>query len=293
MILITGATGNVGRPLLDLLTAQGAAVRAVTRDPAGAGLPAGTDVVRGDPSRPETLADALEGVAALFLNPVAVQDAYRDLLALARERGVRRVVALSALNVDDDLADQPSRLRGASHQEVEEALDASGMAWTALRSGWYASNTLRMWAGQLRAGDTVRGPYAESAWAPVHETDIAGVAARALLTDELLGRRPVLTGPRSLTFREMVEILGAAWGRLLRFEEIPPHVAKEAMLRGGFPHSEAFIDGMLALQAKTVGRPALVTDEVETILGRPALTFAAWALDHKDAFLGAALPARA
>jgi uncharacterized protein YbjT (DUF2867 family) len=139
-----------------------------------------------------------------------------------------------------------------------------------------------MWAGQIHAGDVVRGPDAESAWAPLHERDIAAVGAHALLTDELVGRLPVLTGPRSLTQEEMVTTIGEAIGRPLRFQEVPPEVAKQGMIQAGFP--AALAAGFLTMQAESYGQPGLVSGEVEKILGRPGLTFAEWAADHAAAF---------
>lgn len=112
MILVTGATGNTGRPLIDLLSIEGAHIRAVTRNPQAVGLPAHVEVVEGDPSQPDTVAPSLEGVTGLFLHPRAVGSGAGDLLALAKRRGVKRVVVLSALNVEDDLAEQPSRYNG-------------------------------------------------------------------------------------------------------------------------------------------------------------------------------------
>lgn len=191
MLLVTGATGTIGRPLIDLLTNQGAEVRALTRNPRAAGLPAGVEVVEGHPSRPEKIAPLLDGVTALFLHPRAVGLAAAELLALARQRGVRRVVALSATNVDDNLDEQPSPYRGDRNKEVEDAAVASGLEWVSLRSSFFASNTLQAWGAQIRTGDVVRGPYATFAEAPIHERDLAGAGARALLTDELeqvLGR---------------------------------------------------------------------------------------------------------
>jgi uncharacterized protein YbjT (DUF2867 family) len=196
MILVTGATGNVGRPLVDLLIAAGAGVRAVTRSPVTAGLPAGVDVVAGDPSRPDTLDAALSGVTGLFINARAVRDAAGDLVTRARERGVGRVVALSAINIDDDPANQPSRYSGDRNKEAEDAAVHSGLEWVSLRPNFFGTNTSGMWAAQIRAGGVVRGPYPTSTAAPIHEHDIAGVAAHALLTDDLLGQRPILTGPR-------------------------------------------------------------------------------------------------
>jgi uncharacterized protein YbjT (DUF2867 family) len=284
MILVTGASGNIGRELVNVLLDDGAKVRAVTRNPPAAGLPADVEVVEGDPSRPDTLASSLRGVTGLFLNPRAVGDAAVELLALAREQGVKRVVAMSALNVDFDLARQPSRIRGEYNKEVEAAAVGSGLEWVGLRSGYYAVNTLQAWGAQIRAGDVVRGPYPESAWAPLHERDLAEVGARALLTDDLVGRRPVLTGPQALTQEEMVTTIGDAIGRPLRFQEVPPEAAKQGMIQAGFP--EALADGFLAMQAESYGQPGLVSGEVEKILGRPGRTYAEWAAEHAADFGG-------
>jgi uncharacterized protein YbjT (DUF2867 family) len=128
MILITGATGTIGRPLIEVLGTAGADIRAVTRKGQAAGLPDGVEVVAGDPSRPDTIAPFLEGITGLFLHPRTVGDAaVGELLALAREQGVKRVVVLSAINVDDDPALQPSRYNGDRNKEVEDAAVASGL----------------------------------------------------------------------------------------------------------------------------------------------------------------------
>jgi uncharacterized protein YbjT (DUF2867 family) len=282
MILVTGATGTVARPLVDLLAADGAEVRAVTRDPDAAALPAGVDVVAGDPSRPYTTSASLTGVTALFLHPRAVGLAAGELLALAVERGVRRVVALSAMNVDDELDKQPSRFRGDRNREVEEAAVASGLEWVSLRAGFFAVNTLHAWGGQIHAGDIVRGPYAAATEAPIDPRDIAAVAAYALLEDELVGHKPVLTGPQSLTQTEMVTAIGDAIGRPLLYQEVSPQVAKLSMVQLGFPWQ--FVDAYLDRLSQTVGQPALVSGEVEKIVGRPARTFAEWAADHAADF---------
>lgn len=283
MILVTGATGTIGRPLMDLLTSEGAEVRAVTRDPNAAGLPAAVEIVEGDPARPDTIAASLAGVTGLFLHPRAAGEAAGELLALAREHGVKRVVALSAMNIDDELAEQPSRFRGDRNKEAEDAAVASGLEWVSMRAGFFAVNTATAWGAQIRAGDVVRGPYAASTEAPIHERDLAAVAAHALLTDDVVDRRLVLTGPESLTQEEMVATIGDVIGRPLRYEELPPEVAKRGMIeRTGFP--EGFVDAYLALLAKAVGRPALTSGEVDKVLGRPALTFAEWVADHAAAF---------
>ncbi|MFG1688541.1 NAD(P)H-binding protein [Nonomuraea sp. NPDC049269] len=284
MFLVTGATGIVGRPLVELLVSQGAKVRAVTRDPRASGLPDGVEVVAADPARPSTLASCLEGVTGLFLNPRAVGLAAPELLALAKERGVNRVAVLSAVNVDDDLDHQPSRFNGDRNKEVEAAAVASGLEWVSLRASSFAVNTLVAWGGQIRAGDVVRGPYANFSEAPVDERDLAEVGVRALLSDDLVGRKLQLTGPQSLTHEELVATIGEVLGRPLRFQEVPPEAVRQGMV--GMGMNEAFVVALLGRYARGAGQPAPVTDEVDKALGRPARTWAEWVTDHAAAFRG-------
>jgi uncharacterized protein YbjT (DUF2867 family) len=282
MILITGATGTIGRPLVDVLVGGNAKVRVVTRDPQIADLPAGVEVVAGDPSRPDTIAASLEGVASVFLHPRAAGEAAGDLLALAKERGVARVVALSAINVDDDLAEQPSRFQGDRNKEAEDAAVASGLEWVSLRTASFAANTLNTWAPQVRAGDVVRGPYAAFAEPLIHERDLAEVAAQALLSAELTDEKVRLTGPQSLSHKELVDIIGNVVGRPLRYQEVPAEAFKQGLTQRGLP--QPFVDALVARYARGIGPAEAVTDEVQRILGRPARTYAEWVADHVAAF---------
>ncbi|HJP74440.1 MAG TPA: NAD(P)H-binding protein [Pseudonocardiaceae bacterium] len=282
MILVTGATGLIGTRLVRSLTAAGTKVRAVTRDPAHAAFPDEVELVTGDPSRPATIAAALDGVQAIFLNPRAVGTAAPELLGLARERGVRKAVALAATNVDDETSRQPSRYRGDYNREVEAAVIDSGLHWVSLRPSMFATNTIGLWADAIRAGDVVRMPYPDAAWAPLAEADLAEVASVALRTDGLVGRKVELTGPASLTQSEMVDVIGAAIGRALRVERVAPELASSRLLGQGFP--VGFVRALLDLQAEYSTRAAPVSGEVAEILGRPARTFAAWVADNAAAF---------
>lgn len=281
MIVLTGATGLVGRLLATEL--EGHDVRAVTRSPQDADLSEDVEVVAGDPSRPETLENALRGADALFLHSRAVGDAAYDVVARARELGVRRVVALAAANVADRLDAQPSRFRGDRNKEVDDAVATSGLDWVSLRPSSFALNALTAWGGQIRAGDDVRYVYADFEESPLHERDLAEVLAKALVDDDLLGRRVDLTGPESLSHREMVQQIGTALGRSLRFHEIPAPMAAEGMLANGLP--EPFVTAMMARYAAHLAQPQFPpTPDVEKILSRPARTFAEWAADHAAEF---------
>ncbi|WP_234796906.1 SDR family oxidoreductase, partial [Mycolicibacterium porcinum] len=156
-ILVTGATGNVGRPLVTELVHAGARVRAVTRNPESAGLPPDAELVR-------SAADGMAGASAVFLNSRALGRELAATVDLARAAGVRRLVALSAINADDDDSRQPSRVRGDRNREVEQLAAASGLEWISLRPTVFASNFAGMWAAQIRAGEGAgSGPCAINA----------------------------------------------------------------------------------------------------------------------------------
>ncbi|MFG1639403.1 hypothetical protein ACGFMK_03880 [Amycolatopsis sp. NPDC049252] len=160
------------------------------------------------------------------------------------------------------------------------------MEWVSLRPSSFALNALTAWGGQILAGDEVRYVYADFEESPLHERDLAEVLVKALLDGDLLGRRLDLTGPESLSHREMVQQIGTALGRPLRFHEIPAPIAAKGMLAGGLP--EPFVTAMMARYAAHLARPQFPpTAEVEKILGRPARTFAEWAADHAADFGGA------
>ena len=274
-IVVTGATGNVGRPLVTQLVDAGAKVRAVSRRPQSAGLPADVEVV-------ESASEAVAGASAVFLNSRALGSELAAVADQARREGVTRLVALSAINADDDFARQPSRFRGDRNKEVEQLAVDSGLQWVSLRPSVFVTNFAGMWSAQIRAGDIVRGPYAAASSAPIVESDIAEVAARALLTDDLVGQKIPLTGPQSLTNIELVEIIGAVLGRPLQYQEAPNELVRQRFVGLGFPPE--FGDAYIAMLATTIDEPAVVTDGVQQIVGRPAQSFEQWVVEHKSIF---------
>ena len=279
MILITGATGNVGRPLVTALLAEGAPVRALTRDPAAANLPEGTELARFDPAEPETITAAMAGVTALFINVTAVGAVLAGLMTAASRAGVGRVVLLSSLTVSDE-GMQPYSI-GAHHKAVEDAVAASTAEWTFLRCGMFAVNTLAWWAPMIRAEGVVRIPYPGAATAPIAERDIAAAAAVVLLGEGHASARYVLTGPQSLTQAEQVRTIGAAIGRNLRTEELPAEVFRQA---AGAVLPPGAADDLLRYLAQYVARPAQMSPDQEKITGRPGTPFAGWAHEHAASF---------
>jgi uncharacterized protein YbjT (DUF2867 family) len=284
MILATGVTAPVGRSVAEQLLAAGHGVRALTRNTAKADLPAGVEVVAGDLSHAATLPPALDGVMGVFVQAF-VPGFVPALVEAAQGAGVRRFVFQSSGAVVDGVDEQPSPI-AAFHAGAERALEGSGLEWTCLRLEPVAANALQ-WAmevpEQVRAGNVVRGPYGKASGSPIHEADLAAVAVVALTVDGHAGARYRLTCPESLTHIEQVERIGEAIGRPLRYEELPPDVARREMAtRQPLP----VVDAILADWADHVGRPALVTDTVEKVTGRPARTCAQWAIDHAADFRG-------
>jgi uncharacterized protein YbjT (DUF2867 family) len=277
VILVTGATGTVGRQVVTQLSERGAPVRAVTRDPASAGLPTRVEVVRGDLADPASLGPHLAGVDSVFLvwpftSPeLAAGLGSRVVAVLARHAS--RIVYLSA----QAAAGQPDSFWAT----VERLVEASGAAWTFLRPTGFAANTL-MWADQIRSQGVVRWPYGAAARSLIHERDLAAVAVRALTEDRHAGQRYLLTGPESITQAEQARVIGEVTGRAVRWEELVPEAARRQLLAAwGDP---GFVDSALATWARLVTRPEPVTRTVEEITGVAARTFRQWADDHISDF---------
>lgn len=279
MIVVTGATGNVGRALVTQLTAAHVPVRALTRDPLRAGLPSVAEAARFDPAaEPADLAPLFDGASALFLHMAVVGEHADAVLTAARKGGVQHVVMLSS-GIIEDGADETHPIYVA-HADLEERVRRSGLDWTFLRPNAFAANAFQ-WADQIRAGDTVRGPFAGALTAPIHEADIAAVAARAFLDDGHRGLAHRLTGPTAVSTEEQIHAIGQALGRDLRFVEVPPEEVTEDM----FPHVPAgMLQAILESFAETVGVAPEITSTVESLTGTPARTFTQWSRDHAADF---------
>jgi uncharacterized protein YbjT (DUF2867 family) len=280
-VLVTGATGRVGRAVVGELLDAGVPVRALVRRPAAARLPAAVEIAAGDLTVPESLDAGLQGVSSVFLvwtAPPTTVPAVVERIATH----TRRVVFLSSPHqTPHPFFQQPNPL-AALHANIERLIAAAGLASTIIRPGMFASNVLLWWADAIRNGDAVRWPYGAAETAPIDDRDIAAVSARALYEDGHAGRDYVLTGPESLSQAEQVRIIGAVIGRQIQFEELSPGDFRREMV-SRFPGPA--VDMLLAAWGATMGRPALVTSTVSDVLGSPARTFRQWVADHAAAFL--------
>jgi uncharacterized protein YbjT (DUF2867 family) len=275
MILVTGATGNVGGEVVRALAASGRQVRALTRTQDPVELPAGAEQVTGDLNKPQRMRSALTGTSGIFLYP-----GYQDLaatLAEARKADVRQVVLLSSSAVaSGDLSNAITRYMAGSETAVRE----SGLAWTILRSYGFMSNTLQ-WVPQLKAGDVVRAAFAGVPVAMIDPFDIGAAAAAALTSDTHDGRICTISGPEPLRPAARLAVLGEVLGRDLTFEAQPDDEARAEMSKSmPAEYVDAFFDYYVAGHLDE----SQVRPDVQEITGRAPRTFRQWAQGHASAF---------
>jgi len=275
--VVFGARGNVGRHVAAGLLARGEQVRVTSRNPATAGFPPQAQVAAADLEQPATLPAALAGAGKVFLyaRPAGVQ----GFAEAARAAGVGHVVLLSSAAVVS--ADAEHNPIARQHRAVELAIEQSGIDWTFIRPGMFATNTRWWWAEPIRTANAVRMPYPDAQTAPVHEKDMAALAVTALTGEGHGHQAYTVYGPQSLTLRQQAAHIGDAIGREISIKVIAAGQAREELAATMSP---AGADAVLrAWQAGNAG-PAQTSDIVEKITGRPAHTFAQWAADHADDF---------
>jgi uncharacterized protein YbjT (DUF2867 family) len=270
MITVTGATGNVGRPLVDLLLAAGEKVTAVSRN--AAEFPEGVTHVQADLAAPETLKPAFEGADALFLLTRESDHDLEPVLAAAKAAGIDRVVLLSS---------QRAETRDDESQAVyENAVKNSGLEWTFVRPGAFHSNAF-MWAAPVRTARAIAAPFGDVGLRLIDPADIAAVAAAALTETGHAGQAYTITGPAAVSPREQAAAIAEAIGEPVRFDEL---TREEAFAMFSQFWSAEIVEG--ALDALGSPNAAELADnrEVERITGRPATPFAEWAKRNAAAF---------
>ena len=290
MILVTGATGLIGKELLRKLSARGVAVRALVRNPAKAEAIAAlphVEIVQGDMAQPETLVTALRRVDRAMLisssDPVmlGVQSNFIDA---AKRAGVKHVVKLSGIMPELDSAFRFARMHG----EIEKRLEASGMAFTHLRAGEFMPAYFRQ-VSNITAKRAIFLPMEDARIASIDVGDIAEIAARVLTGAGHEGKIYPLTGPQALTMTEVAEKLSTATGQTIRYVNVPPEAARQAQLAAGMPPFLA--DALFELFAeRRNGKEARVWPDAAALLGRPPTSFDDFARRNAAVFRGEAPP---
>ncbi|WP_159329199.1 SDR family oxidoreductase [Streptomyces tendae] len=278
MIVVTGATGNIGRPLTRALAEAGEQVTAVSRHPAA--VPDGVRHQVADLAEPAGLRPALEGAKSLFLllsgDLHALGANPADIVAEAVDSGVRRIVLLSTLGV----VTRPFGATRIAMRELEDTVRESGLQWALLRPGGFASNAL-WWAESVRERRVVAAPFGDVGVPVIDPADIAAVAAACLLEDRYTGEAYELTGPEVITPRGQTEALAEALGSPVAFHELTRDEARAAMARS-MPAELA--DDTLDIVGNPSPAEQRVSPDVERVLGRAPRPFADWAARNVTAF---------
>lgn len=280
MILVFGSTGTVGRRVVDGLVAAGERVRAFTRDPArAAGFGPSVQAVRGDLGDPASVRAAVAGVDAVFVLSTGPRTAaFEGTVADAvRRHGVGRVVKLSSVAAMPPVQDS----YGAMHAAAEAAVAESGAEWTVLRPAGFMSNVLQ-WVHSVREGE-VRQPYGHLPRAVIDPADVSAAAVACLTTPGHAGAVYELTGPEALTAADLTARLAAELDRPLRFVDLRPEQAKQAMMGAGLPPGFAagLVDTLADPDPRRGGTPR---PTVQRLLGRPPASFEDWLRTHRTAF---------
>lgn len=264
-ILVTGATGNIGRRLVDHLIDLGANdIRALTKNPEKADLPDGVQPITGYLGNPESLPVALDGVDRMYLAPLP--KTLDVTLELVKKAAVEYVVALS----------------GAAHwQEHADAIDASGLVNTQLGPGEFLDN-FAIWAPQITATRTVREPYPTAVEAPISMDDIARVAAALLAKpdESHFGKMYPITGPDALTRTQIAEQIGVGIGIEVRYEQCDRVEAESAFQQALGGNAGWYLDQI----EDAVHHPQEANDLVAELTGTPAQTVAQWAAANTELF---------
>ena len=284
MILITGASGNVGKEVLKQIVPTGANVRAafqtVTK---AAAAPSGVEIVTMDYNQPQTLQAALKGVEKVFLVgpptanlPVLERKAIDEI----KRSGVRHVVKLSAMGGRDAIF-----LR--QHADSEDYIKSSGVAYTFLRPNGFMQNFVTYNGATINSQNAFYGSQGEGKVSHIDLRDIAAVAVKTLTEDGHQGKTYTLTGPEALSNPRVAEILSEDTGREIKYVDLTAEQFKQALLGAGLPEwsANALVD---LQQFYRRGGASAVTRDVEQLLGRKPISFEQFSRDYAQAFQRAA-----
>ena len=279
MILVTTA-GKVGSETVRRLRERDAAVRVLVRDPAKAALlaAAGAEIAEGDLDAPATIDDAMTGVSTVVLVSPAVPAQELNVVASAARAGAGHVVkATSKASADSPIA------RRRWQAEIEAALAASGIPHTLLRSNAYMQNVLAL-APAITKTSSFGSAAGKGRSGLVDARDVAAVAAEVAVSPAAhAGQAYWLTGPGLISNYDVAAILSELLGRTITYQELTVEENTEAMISAGVPEQIAKMNAQ-AFSLAADGDAEWVTEDVPSLLGRPARSFQQFANDYAAAF---------
>jgi uncharacterized protein YbjT (DUF2867 family) len=286
-VVVTGATGAIGRIVTSRLVRNGWQVSGVTQHPSSARLPAGVSAVYGDLSDPSTLDQAFAGAGQIVL--IAFPSTVHEVLAQARRAGVNYVVVISSGAVT-------AGYDTTYNAVVERAVIESDLEWAIVRPGEFATNGLLIWGPSVRAERRVVEPFPDQVGQPIHEADVADVVVADLLDPQRRGRIDTIVGPDRLTKREQVAAISTAIGAEIRLDQVTAAEARAFyQAQGGFAAANAdFLFGFETYdgvqgehdEPAESGEAEPEYPDLSLVTGQPARSYQQWAHDHATDFAG-------
>jgi uncharacterized protein YbjT (DUF2867 family) len=281
MILITGATGHIGRELIPQLHRMGPSIRVLVRDEKKvAHLEGDIERTVGDLNDPRSLASTMRGVERIFLITFETQQDI-NVIEAAKRCGVQYIVKLSTL----EAADHKITV-GKWHYAREELIRACGLDWTFLRPGMFMSNSIDWWTESIKRQGSVFFPGGKKGRvAPIDPRDVASVAAMALTQPGHSGNAYELTGPELFTVGDMVEVISKVFGKPVHYMHMPPIAAKSFMLKSRM--DKTLVNALMAMLASLRrNEGAVVTETFQQLTGYLPRSFEAWCQEYVTAFQG-------
>ncbi len=271
---VTGATGTVGKHIVDQLVKRGEKVRALTRNPEKREASAAIEWVKGDLKNPETFKEALQGIDGLYL--IGSTDKMGDdelvtspdIISLAEEAGVKKVV-LNAVYGDDELRD---------------AIKNSSLEWAFVQAAGFMANALEMngWKEAIQARSVIKEPNLNKGSALIHEEDIARVVVTVLLENQHHAKTYSINGKEAITVAEQLDTLSNALSVPIVYQEQTLQEMKEELKRAGA--SEKEIAFYVEMTENTPEMGIVPNGLVEKLTGKSPKTFYQWVEEHKGLF---------
>jgi uncharacterized protein YbjT (DUF2867 family) len=286
MILVTGASGNVGKAVLQEVAKSGAKHRAMYRSAVEATkAPPGTEPVIADFAKKDTLATALRSVASVYLvcSPVPeLVELESNMIEACAAGGVKHVMLNSAMGASDYDKSFPSW-----HRKVEDKLKGTRLSYTILRPNSFHQNVVAFFAPSIRTQGAFYSSMGAARVSFLDVRDIAVVAAKALAGGEHSGKTYELNGPEALSYAEVAEKISRPAGRAVQYVDIPQEAQRKAMMEQGMPKWQ--VTALLQLQEYyTGGKGGSVDGLLQQLLGRAPITMDQFLAEFADEFRGQA-----
>jgi uncharacterized protein YbjT (DUF2867 family) len=289
MILITGASGTVGKAVLQEVAKSGAKHRAMYRSAAEAAkAPPGTETVIADFAKRETLAPALQNVESIYLVCSPIPELVQlegNVIDACLDAGVKHVVLNSAMGAGDWNKSFP-----VWHRKVEDKLKSTKLSYTILRPNSFHQNVVAFYAPSVRAQGVFYSSMQNAQNSFIDVRDIAAVAAKALAGGGHAGKIHELNGPEALNYTTLAAKIARVAGREVKYVDIPMEAQRKAMLEQGMP--DWLVTALLELQEYYLAGKGGQTDDLsQRLLGRAPITMDQFLAENAGEFRGQAAKA--